>query len=241
MGKDNSTIKNQPAGLRLQNVVKVFRSGKTTFTALRGLTLDIAPGEFVAITGPSGSGKTTLVHIMGGLSRPTKGVVTLDDQNIWSKNDAASSAYRNKHVGFVFQNYSLLPHYTALENVMVPLMVAAWPRAEQMRRAAICLKMVDLEKQLNQKASELSGGQRQRVGIARALAMSPGVLIADEPTGNLDTKHGQEVMYILQQLHKVKGITLVVVTHDPYIAAMAQRTVHIVDGRLQKEAQYASS
>lgn len=219
-------------------MTKTYRAGGVLVKALQDINLAIQPGELLAIIGPSGSGKTTLTHIIGGLIRPTDGSVVVRGQKLATKNDKAMSEYRNKTVGFVFQNYSLLPYYTALENVMMPLVVAGIPGRKRKEIAAQYLKLVGLEKQASQRGNQLSGGQRQRVGIARALTMKPEIIIADEPTGNLDTAHGNEIISILEKLAHSKNIAVIMVTHNDELARRADRIVRIVDGKLM-EAKHA--
>lgn len=219
-------------------MTKTYRAGGVLVKALQDINLAIQPGELLAIIGPSGSGKTTLTHIIGGLIRPTDGSVVVRGQKLATKNDKAMSEYRNKTVGFVFQNYSLLPYYTALENVMMPLVVAGIPGRQRKEIAAQYLKLVGLEKQASQRGNQLSGGQRQRVGIARALTMKPEIIIADEPTGNLDTAHGNEIISILEKLAHSKNIAVIMVTHNDELARRADRIVRIVDGKLM-EAKHA--
>src|SRR5687767_6231610 len=226
-----------PFDLHLRDVSKRFKVGSEEVYALNAVTVTIKEGEFIAIIGPSGSGKTTLAQIMGGLIRPTEGEVYIAGNSVGRASDKVVSKYRNKYIGFVFQNFSLLPDFTALENVLVPLMVAGYSRTEQQKRAEECLKLVGLEGRMRHNANQLSGGQRQRVAIARALAMQPRIIIADEPTGNLDSAKGHEIITILQQLNKA-GISIIMVTHDKELAAKAKRRIHIIDGKIAKD-EYA--
>jgi putative ABC transport system ATP-binding protein len=225
-----------PASIRLSDVSKSFRVGRSRIHAVQQVRLRINKGELLAIVGPSGSGKTTLAHIIGGLTRPDEGTVLIDGQPL-KRSDRALSAYRNQHVGFVFQSFGLLPHYTAFENVCIPLIVAGVKRRSRKQQALRYLKMVGLEKQAKQRADTLSGGQRQRVSIARALAQQPGLIIADEPTGSLDSVRGSEIMNILEHLSRTQGITVIFVTHDETLAARADRVVRMHDGRLTESAQ----
>lgn len=218
--------------IQLVGITKSYKNGSERHVVLDDISLAIHPGELVAIVGPSGSGKTTLTHIIGGLLRPDKGELIFEGEPLHLKSDKTASGYRNGLVGFVFQNYSLLPDYTALENVTLPMMVAGYKRRQRKKLALQYLKLLGLEQQAKQRANQLSGGQRQRVGIARALIMQPQLLIADEPTGNLDSARGAEIMTILQNLSHKKGIATVVVTHDDRLAARADRVVHILDGRI---------
>lgn len=216
--------------IQLQNVSKHYRIGGSVQRVLKGVSIEIAKGEFMSIIGPSGSGKTTLAHIIGGLTKPTHGDVLVDGDNLRRSTDKQLSRYRNQQVGFVFQSFSLLPHYTALENVAVPLALArvGWRKRRQMAEEA--LQAVDLGRRLKSYTHQLSGGERQRVAIARALVRQPDIIIADEPTGSLDTKQGDEIAGLLQRLQRDFGATLVMVTHNPELAARADRTLHLLDG-----------
>jgi putative ABC transport system ATP-binding protein len=216
----------------LTNVSKTFRLGRSKIQAVRDVSLRIKRGELLAIVGPSGSGKTTLAHIIGGLSRPDAGEVRANGQQLRTRSDRALSRYRNQHAGFVFQSFGLLPHYTALENVAIPLIVDGVSRRERKKRALKYLHLVGLEEQAKQRAETLSGGQRQRVSIARALVQHPDIIIADEPTGSLDSAHGEEIMKILEHLSHQQGITVVFVNHDNALAARADRIVQMRDGVL---------
>lgn len=213
-------------------MTKTYRAGGVSVKALQNINLTVHSGELLAIIGPSGSGKTTLTHVIGGLIKPTSGNVMAHGQKLATKSDKAMSEYRNKTVGFVFQNYSLLPYYTALENVMMPLIVAGIPPRKRKEIAKQYLRLVGLADQASQRGNQLSGGQRQRVGIARALTMKPELIIADEPTGNLDTAHGSEIMAILQKLAHSKNIAVIMVTHNDELARRADRIIRIVDGKL---------
>lgn len=206
--------------------------GGEVIHALDKVSLKIATGEFVAITGPSGSGKSTLANIIGGLDVPDSGKITVDDQDLSTTDDNILSSYRNKKVGFIFQTFNLNAHFTAAENVAVPLIFARISPAERKVRAKLCLKAVGLEDRSRHKPNQLSGGERQRVAIARALANAPTIIIADEPTGNLDSKKSQEIIDLLKSLQKESHITLIVITHDPDIAKQADRILSIQDGIL---------
>lgn len=207
--------------------------GDEDINALFDVDLSIKKGEFVAIMGPSGSGKTTLANIIGGLDTPTSGKVTVEEQDLSEARDNILSNYRNKKIGFVFQTFNLQAGYTALENVMLPLILAKKSSKERKTKAEECLKIVGLENRMKHKSNQLSGGQRQRVSIARALANDPEIIIADEPTGNLDSSKGKEIISLLKDLNKKKGITLIVITHDSNIAKMADRIISIQDGRVK--------
>jgi putative ABC transport system ATP-binding protein len=215
----------------LKNVTKTFKLGDETLNALSNVNLTINQGDFLAIVGPSGSGKSTLANLIGGLDRPTAGTIVVDGQDLSKARDSKLSAYRNSHIGYVFQSFNLQARSTALDNVMLPLIFAKMKSHERKVRALECLKAVGLGDRVNHKPSQLSGGQRQRVAIARALAPKPMLIIADEPTGNLDTARGAEIMKLLHDLNK-EGITLIVITHDLNIARQAKRVVTIQDGKL---------
>ncbi len=220
--------------ITLENVTKVYRMGDVDVHALRGISLHVDEGEFVAIMGPSGSGKSTLMNIIGCLDTPTSGRYVLANQDVSRLNDTALAAVRNRRVGFVFQTFNLLPRTPALEQVELPLIYAGVPRGERRRRARAMLQRVGLGDRMHHQPTELSGGQQQRVAIARALVTRPSILLADEPTGNLDTKTGEEIMRLFKELHE-EGLTIIMVTHEPDIAAWAQRIIHIRDGLVQGE------
>jgi putative ABC transport system ATP-binding protein len=219
-----------------RNLTKVYKMGEIEVNALCGVSVQIARSEVVAIMGPSGSGKSTLMNILGCLDRPTSGEYLLDGESVAMLNDDGLSGIRNRKVGFVFQQFNLLPRTSALENVELPLRYAG-VNGEKKARATAALEAVGLKDRINHHPNELSGGQQQRVAIARALVTNPAIILADEPTGALDTKSGAEVMNILLSLNKDRGTTIILVTHDPDIAAMAQRTIHIRDGEVVGAAQ----
>jgi putative ABC transport system ATP-binding protein len=212
-------------------VTKVYEGGAGRVTGLQDVDLEIRSGEFVAVIGPSGSGKSTLMNILGCLDVPTSGVYEIKGAPVAGLSSDELSALRNREIGFVFQVFHLLPRYTALRNVELPLVYAGVPREERGRRALDALREVGLEDRKDHLTNELSGGQKQRVAIARALVNRPSLLLADEPTGNLDTKSGAELMELLAGLN-ASGATIVLVTHDPAVARCAGRTVYIVDGRI---------
>ena len=226
-------INSMAAAIELKNLTKTYKLGDETLNALDGVDCTIQSGEFVAITGPSGSGKSTLANIIGGLDRPSSGTVVVDGQDLSHVSDRQLSDYRNKHLGFVFQSFNLQGTQTALENVMLPLVFARMKGKDRKARAKECLEAVGLGDRLKHKPSQLSGGQRQRVAIARALAVKPSIILADEPTGNLDSARGDEIMKLLRGLNK-QGITLIVITHDSSIAKQADRIVNIKDGKVTR-------
>src|SRR3989344_9365061 len=216
--------------IRLTNVTKRYQNGDTEFSAVRNVSLVIEQGEFVSILGSSGSGKSTLMHLIGGLDRPTEGSVEIHNKNLAKMSDRALAAYRNHTIGFVFQFFYLLPHASALENVMLPL-VYSQRRVNRRARAKKLLTTLGLEKKLSNKPAELSGGEQQRVAIARAIVNVPDIILADEPTGNLDSKTGEYIIEMLAVLHRA-GKTVVVVTHDQHLAQRAGRIIHIRDGQI---------
>jgi putative ABC transport system ATP-binding protein len=225
--------------LKMQQLSKAYRTELIETHALRDFELEVKAGEFVAVTGPSGSGKTTFLTIAGLLESPTSGRYELDGEDVSRLSDNARSRLRNEKIGFVFQAFNLIPDLSVLDNLEVPLRYRGMKADERQRRARQALERVGLESRAKHLPSQLSGGQQQRVAIARALAGSPRILLADEPTGNLDTQMARAVMDLLEELHR-EGTTLIMVTHDPQQAARAQRNVHIVDGqvvdgRLQRE------
>jgi putative ABC transport system ATP-binding protein len=223
----------QAALIELKAVSKDYRIGDETLHALADVNLTVKSGEFIAIIGPSGSGKSTLANIIGGLDQPDAGIVTVEGADLARAGDRQLSEYRNKHIGFVFQAFNLQSTYTALENVMLPLVLSGMSKKDRHARAEECLKAVGLGERMKHKPTELSGGQRQRVSIARALAAKPSIIIADEPTGNLDSAKGAEIMELLQSLNK-QGITLIIITHDMEIARRAGRILTIKDGAMKE-------
>ena len=218
--------------IELKGVSKTYELGGEKIVALDNINLTVDKGDYVAIMGPSGSGKSTLANIIGGLDVPDQGEVLVDGQSLASVNDKLMSAYRNKKIGFIFQSFNLQPVYTALENVMIPLVFSQMAPNERRKRAEDCLKLVGLADRMNHRPNQLSGGQRQRVCIARALANNPEVIIADEPTGNLDSKKGEEIVQILDELNQRMGVTIIVITHDQNVAKAAKKILTIKDGKI---------
>ncbi len=219
--------------IRLDDVWKIYQMGRMQVEALRGLSLEILPDEFVVITGPSGSGKSTLMNLVGCLDIPSKGRVFLRGEDISRLSESELAQIRGRIIGFVFQTFNLIPSLTALENVILPMTFQGIQRYEREERAKKLLDMVGLEKRRHHKPAELSGGQQQRVAIARSLANDPEVILADEPTGNLDSKTGKEVMDMLSRLNK-DGKTIVLVTHDINLLRYGDRILHIMDGRINE-------
>jgi putative ABC transport system ATP-binding protein len=215
---------------------KTYVMGSEEIHALRGVSIEIQAGEYVAIMGPSGSGKSTLMNLIGCLDTPTKGSYLLNGKQVSEMNDNELARIRNEEIGFVFQTFNLLPRASALHNVELPLIYAGVPSKDRQDRAKGALKKVELEDRMMHKPNELSGGQRQRVAIARALVNNPSILLADEPTGNLDSKTGVEIMNLFERLHTT-GNTIVLVTHEADIAAHAHRVIHIRDGQVERDVQ----
>jgi macrolide transport system ATP-binding/permease protein len=225
----------QPVGLRTDGARRVYRDGDVEVVALDGVSLEIAPGEFVAITGPSGGGKSTLLHLLGGLDRPTDGHVYAAGAPLDQLSQAALDDYRLQRVGTIFQTFNLVPSLSALDNVALPLALAGVPLAERRARARLLLELVGLGHRANFRPSRLAGGEQQRVAVARSLANRPGVILADEPTGNLDSSRGDAVLRLLEDLNR-RGATVVLITHDPELARRAQRAIHLRDGRIVSDA-----
>ena len=224
--------------IRAEDLWRTYQMGAEEIHALRGVTFTIQPGEYVAVMGPSGSGKSTLMNLIGCLDTPTRGTYVLRGKVVSEMNDDELAAVRNREIGFVFQTFNLLPRATALHNVELPLVYAGVPREERLEKARRALDMVDLADRVHHKPNELSGGQRQRVAIARALVMGPSILLADEPTGNLDTATGEEIMRLFERLHE-QGNTIILVTHEKDIADHARRTIHIRDGQISSDERRA--
>jgi putative ABC transport system ATP-binding protein len=224
----------KPTIIKLHNVWKIYKMGEVKVPALQGINLEIKDGEFVAIMGPSGSGKSTAMNMVGALDIPTKGEIYLDNHNIAHLSESDLAQIRGRRIGFIFQQFNLINTLSALENVMLPMVFQNKPRSERIERATRLLTEVDLGDRLRHKPTELSGGQQQRVAIARALSNDPEVILADEPTGNLDSVTGHKFMDFLQDLNKKEGKTIILVTHDKLVASHAQRTELLKDGKIIK-------
>jgi len=220
--------------IRLTGIKKIYKIGGEELAALNGIDLNIHQGEFAALMGPSGSGKSTLMNILGCLDRPTVGSYKLDGEEVAGLSDDQLAVTRNKKIGFVFQNFNLLSRITALENVALPLVYAGVGKRDRLERARQCLRAVGLEDRADHQPNELSGGQRQRVAIARALVNEPHIIMADEPTGNLDTKSTKDIMGIFEAMHR-EGRTIILVTHEPEIAACASRQLLVRDGKITRD------
>ncbi|VVB67081.1 putative ABC transporter ATP-binding protein [Candidatus Norongarragalina meridionalis] len=221
--------------IELKDVKKTYKMGLTEVNALRGVTMHVREGEFLAITGPSGSGKSTLMHMVGCLDIPTSGTILLDGQDISKLHESDLAQIRGKKIGFVFQSFNLITSLTASENVELPLMFQGVSENERHKRSKAILEKVGLTERASHRPMQLSGGEQQRVAIARALVGEPNVLLADEPTGNLDSKRGAEILDMMNALNKDEGVTVVMVTHDPVLAKKAKRIVRIKDGMVEKE------
>lgn len=220
--------------IQVKNLYKIYKVGDTKVYALNGVDFNIYKGEFCAIVGPSGSGKSTLLNMLAGLEKPSKGEIVIAGTHIENKTENQLVAFRREHVGFIFQSYNLLQTMNAVENVALPLSFRGMPKKERTELAKKYLKLVGLEKQMNHMANAMSGGQQQRVGIARALAVNPKIIFADEPTGNLDSKTTMEVLKLMRKIVREQQQTLIMVTHDNHLATFADRQFHIVDGKILK-------
>jgi putative ABC transport system ATP-binding protein len=226
--------------IRAVNLSRTFEVGESTIEALRGINLEMMQGQFVALVGPSGSGKSTLLNLVGGLDRPSEGELWINGVELSASKEKALTEHRRKRVGFVFQSFNLLPRLTAVENVALPLMFVGVSEPDRLATASDLLQQVGLADRLDHRPTQLSGGEQQRVAIARALVGHPAIILADEPTGNLDTITGSEIMALLRKLNRDQGVTLLLVTHDPEAAAFADRVIQLRDGTVVAEPQLAS-
>ena len=220
--------------IRIQDLHRDFPMGQETVHALDGVSLAVAAGEFLGVMGPSGSGKSTLLYLVGGLDRPTAGQIWVRDRDLTALDEDELAAYRRQEVGFVFQFFHLIPTMTALENVEFPMLFARVPPPQRRERARRLLELVGLGDRMAHRPTELSGGQQQRVAIARALVNDPAIILADEPTGNVDSRTGAEVMHVLARLNQEQGRTIVVVSHDPAVVDFAGQCIHLLDGRISE-------
>jgi putative ABC transport system ATP-binding protein len=220
--------------VKVEDVEKVYQLGEIPVQALRGVSLELEKGEFVAIMGPSGSGKTTLLNLIGALDKPTKGKIFIDGKDLTTLKEKDLTGLRRRTIGYIFQFYNLIPVLSAVENVELPMLIAGVPKKERDARALQLLEMVGLAKRANHRPDELSGGEQQRVAIVRALANKPAVVLADEPTGDLDTKTGKEIIQLLRDLSNKEGATVVIVTHDPLVADLSNRIFQMQDGKISK-------
>jgi lipoprotein-releasing system ATP-binding protein len=217
--------------IQVQKLFKSYGNGTKRVEVLKGVDLTFSQGEKAAIVGASGVGKTTLLHILGALDRPTSGKILYEGKDIYTQNAKSLALFRNREIGFVFQFHHLLPEFNALENTMMPCLIQGIPKEESVSRAEAILTLVGLKERLSHKPGELSGGEQQRVAVARALVLEPKVLLADEPTGNLDTKTGESVFDLLQELNQIRGVTLIVVTHNLRLAEKLSRQIQLIDGK----------
>ena len=217
--------------IQVEQLFKSYGNGAKRVEVLKGVDLNFSRGERAAIVGASGVGKTTLLHILGTLDRPTSGKVLYEGKDIYALNEKDLALFRNREIGFVFQFHHLLPEFSAMENTMMPCLIQGIPKKESASRAEGILTLVGLKERLSHKPGELSGGEQQRVAVARALVLEPKVLLADEPTGNLDTKTGESVFDLLQKLNQIKGVTLIVVTHNLKLAEKLSRQIQLIDGK----------
>jgi len=224
-------LKDKDAILHVHDLTKIYKLGNVDVPALRGITLHVEKGEFVAITGPSGCGKSTFMHLIGCLDRPTRGEIFLEDVKVSTLDDDALASIRNKMIGFVFQSFNLLPKMSALKNVELPLYYYGVSKDQREKKAMEMLKIMGLENRVTHKPTEISGGERQRIAIARALINNPRIMLADEPTGNLDTKTSEDIMKEFQQLND-KGVTIIIVTHEADIVRYTKRVVRLRDGKV---------
>jgi lipoprotein-releasing system ATP-binding protein len=220
--------------IHIRDISKTFQIGGETLNVLKNINLDIQSHEMLSIVGASGAGKSTLLHLLGALDQPSGGTVLYDEQDIFDLEEAALAKFRNSHIGFVFQFHHLLPEFTAAENVMMPLLIHGLKRSNARQKAETALRDVGLQARMEHKPGELSGGEQQRVAIARAIVNEPAVVLADEPTGNLDTKTGETITGVLQRLNQEKGMVVVLVTHNDALAHTAHRVIHLSDGEIKE-------
>ena len=225
--------------VEIKDVVKTYTMGDNEVQALKGVSFQIYQGEFVSIMGPSGSGKSTCMNMIGCLDRPTSGIVKINNKETSKMTEKELAVLRNQTIGFIFQQYHLIPSMTILENVMLPLKYRKVERSERMEKAKVALKLVGLEKRMNHRPFELSGGQKQRAAIARAMVTEPKILLADEPTGALDTETGHQVMEMFREINRKNNTTVIIVTHDPRIGKSTKRCIRILDGTIQETIQEA--
>lgn len=218
--------------VKIENVEKIYKLGEISVPALKSINMELEKGEFVAVMGPSGSGKTTLLNLIGVLDKPTKGKICIDGKDLTQLKEKELTNLRRGTIGYIFQFYNLIPVLSAFENVELPMLIAGTPSKERQERALQLLKTVGLAERADHRPDELSGGEQQRVAIARALVNKPSIVLADEPTGDLDTKTGKEVMHTLLNLSKTEGATVIVVTHDPIVASLASRIFEMRDGKI---------
>ncbi len=222
--------------VRAQGLGKTFRTGEQSLTIFSGLTFEIDPGECIALVGESGAGKSTLLHLLGALEKPTSGTIHFEGSSLAALNERQLARYRNREIGYVWQNCHLLPEFTALENVALPLRIHGTPEGTSLQRATLLLRRVGLEDRLDHQSGELSGGEQQRVAIARSLVAEPKLLLADEPTGNLDERTGESVMRMLLRLVREEGLAILIATHNPAFAALCDRIFRFEHGRLRQAA-----
>lgn len=221
--------------LSVKDIYKSFHSGSEEIRVLQGIDLEVSKGDFISITGPSGSGKSTLLHIMGGLEHPDKGEVILNKKPLYNHSDKELARIRNERIGFVFQFHYLLSDFTVTENIMIPLLIKGIDRSIALKSSGKLLKMVDLENRAHSKPATLSGGERQRVAVLRAIVNQPSLLLADEPTGDLDYEHAKAILDLLRGLHRESGMAIIIVTHNKRVAQIAKKTYNLVDGKLEKK------
>jgi putative ABC transport system ATP-binding protein len=236
MTEGSAVIESTEFAIRAVNLARIFKVGETEVEALRGIDLEVSRGQFVALVGPSGSGKSTFLNLVGGLDRPTTGELWVNGVELSASKEKALTEHRRRRVGFVFQSFNLLPRLNALENVALPLMFIGLPERGRIERARDILGRVGLADRLDHRPTQLSGGEQQRVAIARALVHRPAIILADEPTGNLDTATGAEIMALLRHLNREQGVTLLLVTHDVQAASFADRVVQLRDGQIDDGA-----